>query len=158
MARNLSLTAMQSALAQVTSEVWLTFCKVEHATLGTPLYLVNNSENVLADSVTYTAYPFTVQLPDDTDNKEPTARLVIDNVDRAYVDEIRNMQTTPTITLSVRLASSPNTVEYGPIEFETLAVTYDANTITFNLGFGSFIAEPFPYRTFNPREFPGMFK
>jgi hypothetical protein len=158
MPRTVSLAAMQGAMAQETDEVYLILLAVDHADMPSTLRFVNNSEDVTSNSNLYTAFPFEATMPDDKDDKEPLAELRIDNVTRTLIDEIRTIQSPPIITLSVILASSPDTIEWGPLEFETRGVTYDALSITFRLGYSAFIREPFPYIAFNTIGFPGMFQ
>jgi hypothetical protein len=119
---------------------------------------VNNNVNITSGGSVYTAYPFEAVLPDDKEEKEPAAEIRIDNVDRSLMDEIRSIQSPPTITISVILASSPNTIEWGPLDMETRGVTYDAQTIIISLAYSAFTQEPFPYLTFDPVNFPGMFQ
>lgn len=157
MARNVSLSAIQASLAQQTSEVYLILLQIDHVSLGTPLRFVNNNENITSNSNEYTAFPFEAVMPDDQDSKEPTAEIRIDNVSRQLIDEIRSIQTPPTITLSVILASSPDTVEWGPLEFLTRGVFYDAGRIVIRLSYSVFAREPFPYIAFDQSNFPGMF-
>lgn len=157
MARNVSVAAMQGALAQQTDEVYLILLEVDHPNLGAPLRFVNNDANVTSGGNVYTAFPFEVTMPDDKEGKEPQAEIKVDNVSRELIDEVRTLTSPPSMTLSVILLSSPNTIEWGPLDLETQGVTYDAYSITFNLGYSAFIAEPFPYRKFNSVDFPGMF-
>jgi hypothetical protein len=158
MARTLSLAALQGALAAETDELYLALLQVDHTDLGTPLRFVNNSDNVTSGGNVYTAFPFEVRMPDDTEDKEPTAELRIDNVSREIMDEVRSIASPPEMTLSVVLESSPNTIEWGPLVMDTRGVSYDANVITFRLAYSSFIREPFPYIAFDPVNFPGMFQ
>jgi len=157
MPRTVSLAAMQGAMAQQTSEIYLVLLQVEHVDLPGPLRFVNDQADITSGGDLYTSFPFEVTLPDDREAKEPTAELRIDNVSRELIDEVRLLVSPPTITLSVILQSSPNTLEWGPLEFETRGVSYDAQTITFNLGYSTFIREPFPYIAFDSVNFPGMF-
>jgi hypothetical protein len=158
MPRSVSLTAMQGAMAQETDEVYLVIMEIDHPSFGTPLRFVNNTVDITSNSNLYTAFPFEAIMPDDKEESEPTAQIRIDNVSRELIDEIRTISEPPTMTLSVILASTPNTIEWGPLEFQTRSVTYDASTITFTLGYSTFISEPFPYRTFDTISFPGMFQ
>ncbi len=157
MPRTISLPALQGMLAQETDEVYLIIMEVDHADLPSPLRFVNNSEDVTSGGDVYMAFPFEARLPDDQEEKEPTAELRITNVSRELIDEIRSVQSPFTMTLSVILASSPSTIEWGPLEFETRGVTYDADVITFRLAYSTFIREPFPYLVFDTINFPGMF-
>jgi len=158
MPRTVSLAAIQGAMAQETDEVYLILLAVDHDDLPSTLRFVNNTVDVTSNSDLYTAFPFDVTMPDDTEEKEPLAELRIDNVSRELIDEIRTIQSPPLITLSVILASTPDTIEWGPLEFETQGVTYTALSIIFKLGYSTFIREPFPYRAFDTIGFPGMFQ
>ena len=158
MPRTVSLSAMQGAMAQETDEVYLILLDIDHADLPSTLRFVNNDSDVTSNSNLYTAFPFEATMPDDKDDKEPSAELRIDNVSRDLIDEIRSISSPPTMTLSVILASTPDNVEWGPLEFDTLGVTYDAQSITFTLGYSTFVREPFPYKTFDTINFPGMFQ
>jgi len=158
MARSVSLPAIQASLAQQTDEVFLVLLEVDHPSLGTPIRFVNNNENITSNSNVYTAFPFEVTLPDDQESREPRAELRIDNISREIMDEVRSIQDPLTVTLSVILASSPNTIEWGPLEFLSQGVSYDATRITFSLIYSAFAEEPFPYLVFDQVNFPGMFK
>lgn len=158
MPRTLSLPALQGALAAETDEVYLILLQIDHTSLGSPIRLVNNSDNVTSGGDVYTAFAFEAKMPDDQEDKEPTAEIRIDNVSRELMDEVRSIQGDLTMTLSVILESSPNTLEWGPLEFDVRGVTYDANTISFRLSYSTFIREPFPYLAFDSVNFPGMFQ
>jgi len=158
MPRNVSLPAIQASLAQQTDEVFLVLLEVDHPSLGTPLRFVNDSQDIVSELNTYTAFPFEVKLPDDQEGREPRAEVRIDNVSRELIDEIRSIQDPFTITFRVVLASSPSTIEWGPLEFLSQGVVYDANQITFAVVYSVFAEEPFPYQVFDTINFPGMFK
>ncbi len=158
MPRNVSLPAIQAALAQQTDEVFLVLLEVDHPNLMTPLRFVNDSQDITSNMELYTAFPFEVQLPDDQEGREPRAELRIDNVSRELIDEIRSINDAFTVILSVILASSPNVIEWGPLEFISQGVVYDANQITFSIIYSVFAEEPFPYQVFDTINFPGMFK
>lgn len=157
MSRTVSLTAMRSAMAQDSDEVWVMLLQVDHDDLPSPLYFCDNSEDVTHSSQVYTAFPFKIVLPSDESEREPVSSLTISNVDRRLIDEIRSISSGPTMTVRVVLASSPNTVEYGPVVLRALSVSYDAKSITFQLGFDAFESEPLPATKFTPEWFPGMF-
>ena len=158
MPRNVSLAAMQAALAQETSKVFLVLLEVQHADLIEPIRLVNNTTDIISDSHTYTAFPFMPTLPGDSDDREPVAEINIINVTRELIDEIRNINEDLVVTMKVVLADSPSVIEWGPVDMEVQGIRYDANVITFSLGMQAFTQEPFPYKAFTPNQFPGLFK
>jgi hypothetical protein len=157
MPRTVSLAAMRGALAQNNDQVWVALLKLSHPDLPAPLYFTNNTENITHGGQVHLAFPFAVTLPSDESEREPSASLTVSNVDRRLVDEIRSISSGPVMEFKLVLASTPNTVEYGPVVLKARSVSYDARSITFQLGFDAFEAEPLPWPKFTPEWFPGMF-
>ena len=158
MPRQVSLAAMQASLATETSKVFLVLLELSHPDLGAPVRLVNNTEDITSNGQVYTAFPFYARMPDDRDDREPVAELVVANATRELIDTVRTLQQALQARLSVILADTPSVIEWGPIDMEVKTVSYDANAVTFTLGMQAFAEEPFPYPAFTPPKFPGMFK
>jgi hypothetical protein len=156
MPRTLSNTALASINAQATSEVWLVLLTISHPTIGTPIRLVNNNENVTSRSNTYLAFPFEIELPGEDPDQPPKASLRIDNVDRRVVQTIRSISAPPTVTVEVILASAPDNVEVAFTNMTLRNAQYDVGTVTGDLTFDSIYTEPVTL-TMTPNRFPGMF-
>ena len=156
MPRSLSNTALGSMNAQATSEVWLVLLTISHATLPTPIRLVNNNEDVVSRGNTFIAFPFEIELPGEDPDQPPKAMLRIDNVDRRVVQTIRSITAPPTVTLEVILASAPDTVEVSFTNMTLRNAQYDATTVSGELTFDSIYTEPVTL-TMTPNRFPGMF-
>lgn len=156
MPRTLSNAALASINAQSTSEVWLVLLTLSHATLPTPIRLVNNNEDVVSRGNTFIAFPFEIELPGEDPDQPPKAMLRIDNVDRRIVQTIRSITAPPTITLEVILASAPNTVEVSFTNMTLRNAQYDVSTVSGELTFDSIYTEPVTL-TMTPNRFPGMF-
>lgn len=151
-----SANALKAMFADVTDEAFLMLCQIDHASLSEPIRVVNNWEDVVNSGDTYTAFSFRVTLPDDTDAiQKPT--LEVDNVDRAIYDAIRGMDSPATVTLSMVLASSPDTIELGPLVFTMRRVETNSVTVTGELSIDELWAEPFPGDSFNPTNYPSLF-
>lgn len=158
MSRTLSPTAAQAILARETAEVFLCCLTITGDGLDT-LRAVNNTEPVVRTGGTYRPYPFQVMLPEDTDSANLTVTLKVDNIDRQVTRALREFQGVPKVTLEVILASSPNTVEIGPLEFALLATDYDSVVITATLGYEEdFLNQAVPSQTYNPTNSPGIFR
>ncbi len=156
MARTLSTTALQSMHAQETGEVWLVLLTIGHASLAQPIRVVNNTENIVSRGAVFLAFPFEIVLPGEDPDGITRASLRFDNVERTAIGVIRGLDSPPTVTLEVVLASNPSTVE---IAFEGLTlrnVTYDALQIEGELYFESIFTEPITL-TMTPSRFPGLF-
>jgi Domain of unknown function (DUF1833) len=161
--RPISARARQALYAQETAEVFLALLVIRHPTLPTPLRFVNNVEDIWsradgdAAAQQYFGCPFTLGLPDERDDQLPAVQLAIDNVDQAIVAAVRDMVTAPTMTLYIVLAATPDVVEAGPLAFTLKNAQYDALQVTGTLAFADVLNEPFPWRTFTPPDWPGVF-
>lgn len=158
MPRNVSLAALQASLATETEKVFLVLLELNHSDLAIPVRLVNNTEDVTSNGNVYTAFPFHARMPDDQEEREPVAELVVANATRELIDSVRSLQGKLDTVLSVVLADSPNVIEWGPVDMEVKVVNYDADSVTFQLGMQAFSEEPFPSRSFTPAQFPGLFR
>jgi len=150
-------TALRSAVfAEETAEVFLFLITLSHTDITT-LYFVNNYEDVTSNGNAHVAFPFQITMPSETEDQLPRVQLNIDNVDRSIIDEIRTLTGPPTLTLSVVLASDPDTIEAGPFEMSLQNVSYNALTITGNLVGDDILNEPYPGEAYTPQNFPGLF-
>ncbi len=163
--RLISQRARTAMYAQETDEVFLALLVIRHVTIpeGGVLRFVNNLEDAYsradgsAEPQQYLACPFALRLPAERGDVLPQVQLAIDNVHPAITETIRTMQSPPTLTLYIVLASTPDIVEAGPFQFTLKSATYDAQQVTGTLAFFDVLNEPFPYRTFTPQEWPGVF-
>ena len=158
MPRVVSQNMLTAAMAQQTDEVLVVLLKFDQDAWSSPVYVCNNSQNVISGGQTYLTFPFEISLPDQKDGKEPTSSVSISLIDQQLVVLLRSIQEPPTVTLSVVLASTPNTIEYGPIDLTATDVKITKDTASMSLRFDPFGAEPFPWMRFTPEYFPGMFK
>ena len=158
MARTVSATLEAAVYAQETTQIFHILLEIAHADMAATLRFVNNTADVTSDSDVYTAFPFTIDFPPaDGEDQLPSVTLVIDNIDRSIIEELRSIDSAPTIDVSVILASDPDTVECGPLQFSLKSIDYDAQVITAELGFENILNEPFPAGTFTPTDFAGLF-
>lgn len=157
MSRALSTTAKAGIYAQQTDQVYIVLLTIDQEDLDEPIRLANNYANVTSNGETYVGFPFTITLPNDSDENVPHAQLTIDNVDRAIVNAVRTMTTGAVVTVSVVLASSPNTVEVGPFVMTLRNVSWNATTVSGTLQSEDLINEPFPGEFMTPNTFPGLF-
>jgi hypothetical protein len=157
MSRSLSSAALQAIFAQETGEAVFFLVEIDHPDFVQPIRLVNNNENVISGGETYFAFPFDVSIPSEKSDELPSTQIRICNVDRQMIAALRALTTEPTVTLSVVLGSTPNTVEVGPFAFKLSNYSFDALSISGALGYEDILNEPFPSGAFNPAEWPGLF-
>lgn len=152
----MSTAATESINAEQSDEVWLILLEITHPSLVTPIRVVNNTQNIVSNGNTYLASAFTLSLPDDVQGLS-YVQLEIDNVDRLIVDTIRALATPPSVSLSVILADTPDSVEFGPHQMTVSDVDYDASTVKGTLIYEDLLNEPFPGRSFDKANYPGLF-
>lgn len=127
-----------------------------HPELVAPILLTDAGEDVVVGADTYRHVPLRVALPDMSDESPPAGRLVLDNVSRELIAEIRTISTPLTCELSVVLASAPGTVELGPFDFEVRNIQWGALTLTADLVHEPILGVAVPCDTFNAAQFPGL--
>lgn len=156
MPRTLTAAAIASGNAQQTGEVWLILVTISHASLASPIRVVNNNEDVTSRGLLYLAFPFQIILPGEDPDSITKAVLRFDNADRTAIAAVRGLDTAPTVALEVILASAPDVVEISFPGLTLRNATYDAFVIEGELYFESLVSEPVTY-TMTPSRFPGLF-
>lgn len=157
MSRNISVVALRAMFESQTDEVFLVLLAIAHPDLASPLNVVNNTQDIESGGVTYTAFPFQIKLQGETEDQITSAQLSIDNVTREIVAAIRSITSAPTVTMRIVLASQPDTVEVGPVDFVLRDVSYDAQTVSGTLGYEDRLDAHIPKDRFTPELFPGLF-
>lgn len=157
MPRTLSPRLRRAINAQESAEVLVTLVELTHPTLPAPIRVCNDSKAVTSEGVEYVPFPFRFVLADDADEAPPTARLVIDAVDRRVIEAVRAVQG-DCIRVVVRevLAAEPDVVEIGPLEFDLRSVTATSTEISGTLAYEPILGEPYPKDLMTPDKFPGL--
>lgn len=153
--RSISTAGRAALYAAQSDTAWLQLVTIEHDSIGTPIRLVCNTEDVVSRSETYQAFPFAIHLPA-TDQMQ--VELVVDNVTRELVEEVRSIDTPLTVTLEIVLASDPDTIEAGPFSFESRSAEYDVQQMRLTLAYEPLLNEPFPAHSYTPIDYPGLFQ
>lgn len=156
MPRLLSPAATRAVLAQETAQVFLDCLTVSGAGITT-FRVVNDTQDLVRGAQTFLAFPFELRLPEDVAEKMPSASIVISNVSRDIVGALRGLAAPATVRIETVLASSPDTVELGPFDFDLTSAEWDIASVRFTLGYEAILGEPFPAGTYNPRDWPGVF-
>lgn len=157
MSRVTSAELKAAVFAQETDEQFIVLLTLDHADLDAPIRVNSSGEDIISRGDTFVAYPFSIVLPDDVEDRPPRAKLQIDNIDRVIVQTIRTITSAPTITIEIVRAADLDTVEASFADFRMQKVTYDVNTVQGELTLEEFITEPYPARVFSPADFPGLF-
>lgn len=157
MSRTVSSVFRSAAFAQQTDQIYLILVVINHASLAQPIRVVNNFSNITSNGNEYIGCPFDLELPGDSEEALPGASIIICNVDRQIVQAVRSVTGPPTITISVILASSPNTVEAGPYSMILREANYDTMSVSGNIVSEDVLNESYPGDSFTPGNFPGLF-
>jgi len=167
MSRSVSTTLKNAVFAQETSEAFIILIKIEHVDLASDILVSSDStedlpiagvRGTISNSVEYIQLPFQLVLQEQTDNLLARAKLVIDNVNREIILAIRTANNTPPIvTISIVLASDPDTVEISIPNLRLNNIRANAFTVEGELQPQIIQGEQFPFNTFNQADFPGIF-
>jgi len=157
MSRSISIVARRAINAQETGEVFLEILSLEHPEFDSPVCVVNNTEPITSNGITYNPFPFQIDLPREEEGQISKATLKIDAIDRSLIEKIRTIDTPMDATLSVLLASQPDTIEAGPFNFKVKNVTYNATVISGDLIYEDVLKLRYPKNVFDPYDFPGLF-
>lgn len=158
--RQVSSNALKAMLSQYTDEVFIPLLSIDHESFDSPVCVCYNTEAIVSNGVTYNPYPFTINLPDAISDQLPQVTVTIDNTDLSFNDAIRTLSgDPPTVTFSLVLASSPDTIEIGPLVYSLVNATVDTNTIQGVLGFEDDIfSQQVPNPNYTPSNSPGLFR
>jgi hypothetical protein len=149
----------KSTLAKVSAEeAPLILVEINHPELVAPIRVVNDTENITSNGEEFIAFPFSVILPDDYENKLPRARIAISNVGR---DLMFWLETTDggigsTATFRQLMRSRPDTVEWE-ITMALFNITANNLEVTAELGFENLFAKPAISISYRPENSAGLF-
>ncbi len=163
--RSLSSAAKSAIFASETGEVFVVLLELSHPDLAESIRVSSDNATALPGGLygtqhggnDYQHFPFQVTLASEPEDRPPSARLRIDNVDRRVVEAIRTVSGPIAISKTLVLASSPEVTESGPFEFTLRRVRYSANAVEGELVYEDFLSEPYPAGTFGPAGFAGLF-
>jgi hypothetical protein len=159
MPRTLSPTVIEAMNAQSTGVAVLALVTITHSTFTT-VRVVNNTENVTSNGDLFTALPFTVRLPADSEEYRPVMKVGVPNVSLDLMTELRSVAGSREkikVALSIVDHAAPDTLLAAWTDFEVENVNYTAESLTFDLTLKSYLAEPYPGGSFTPSDFPGLF-
>lgn len=159
MSRNPSAAFKRAVFAAQTGEAILLLLAIDHPTLTAPLRVTSDAVDTTSGGNTFVAYPFQITLAEESEDATPSIALTIDNVDRTIGAALRDAGlVAPTCTIQVVMGSDPDTIEAEFPAFSLRDVDYDALTVTCQLTLEDMTTLPYPYLTFTPNRFPGLFK
>jgi hypothetical protein len=150
--------AKREIIRDETAAVFLYLVKLEAEGMD-PLYLVDNTEPVTANGVTYIPCAFRCVLPEQGDDgASKPCRIEIDNVDRRIAEAAEEtVHTQVTLTVSVVMAQSPDMIETGPLRFILRNISVSRETVQAELYDFYVYDRNLPGGRYSPLDFPGLF-
>lgn len=149
----------KSTLAKVSAEeAPLVLLEISHASLTTPVRVVNDMQDLTSNGNLFIACPFRYVLPDDFENQLPKARLAVDNVGRdlMYWIETSAGGNGSTVKMMQVMRSRPDTVEWS-ITMNLYNVQVTMKEVSAELGFENLFAKPAVLLQYRPDNSPGIF-
>ena len=157
MSRTLSTTGYQAITAADTDAVFVHLLKITPSA-GSIICLTDNSANVIYNGDLYTSFPFSIVLPTSETGQIEEAKVIIDNVSRLLVDEVRTLTESLAVDIYVvDAAQAPVTLEASFTGFKLKNITYDAFTLSGRLTIEDYLGEPWPKDILSGANFPGLF-
>jgi hypothetical protein len=158
MARTYSANYRKTMNALSAPESRLLLLQINHPALTTPIYLVNDTQNVVSNGNLYIAFAFSCSVPDDQQGQLPQAKLEIDNVGRELVRwlEVSQGGLGATAVLSEILRSVPNLVEWT-ITMDLTGMVVTPFKVTGTLSFIDTLNQQAVAIQYRPDTAPGLF-
>jgi len=111
----------------------------------------------VSGGLSYYFLPLKITLPSQTEEGPLKMRVVLDNVSRDLVAQLRSLSSPPSVDVDLVATAQPNVVLASWPQFLLVNIQYDALTISGELVLEMLVHEPFPAGTFTPSEFAGLF-
>lgn len=153
-----SAKLLEAALSENTSEVFLILLTFNNDSFDEPIYLVNNTENIISRDKEFLAFPFSLGLPVDDGDSLPSVTIKCENASLELIDELRKLTSPLSVTLEMIIASSPNYVETSIDDMRIASVQYDKQSLTMVATVDDLLNTSFPKERYLPSNFAGLFK
>jgi hypothetical protein len=151
--------ALRAIFSERTTEVFITLVKIESEEIGftTIRWAKDHPTQITSNGETYEGCCFEVSMISDQDENLPESSLRIQNVDRVIVNTVRTLTRPPNISVSVILASEPDTILRGPFTMKLRNVSWNALVVMGSLKIEDILNEPIPGESMTPELCPGIF-
>lgn len=157
MPRTMSEAALAALNAETTDEVFLVLAVIDHADLSEPLRFVSGADaEVTSGGATYTPAPFSVSFPADGTDRLPRVTLTVPAVDDMVMETLGSVVDPPSCSLSMALASDPDTVEFGPFDMLIQEARDEITRTLIVLGYEDILNRPLIDYVYSPTIAPGL--
>lgn len=156
MSNQLSPALLAQLYAQESDVPFLMLVTLTHPSFTT-VRLVNNSEDIVSNGQTFTAFPMKIRLPADDGETTREVAIDFDNVSRDLIDELRTVTTPIDVKIEMILSSNPNDVQVTLDELKMRNVTYNKSVVSARLYLDSFLNVELTSEKYSPKLYPGLF-
>jgi hypothetical protein len=153
--RNLSNELLAEIYGQSSNDPFLMLVTLHNN--ETPIYLVNNVEDIVSNGKTYLSFPMKITLAPDDGESVRTVKLILDNVSRDLIYEIRSNTSPIEVTIDMILASRPDDIQVSLENLSIRNVVYNAQQISADLYMDDVLNTEMPSERYNPSDYPGIF-
>lgn len=150
----LSQRALQAVLASATDKVFVECLKISHSEM-TDIFLVNDTQDLVRSEAIFQRFPFKVSAATQNSDRPPAINITADAVDQRIVQGLRQLagsRERAKIKYEIVLADQPDSIEFGPVEFEFDSISGNSATqITLRASFlKGALNDAFPALQFAP--------
>lgn len=143
--------------AQESDDALIICLTLDHDDFTIPIRVNSSGEDQMSRGDVFYWFPFYFIAPSISENTIMQAQLEIDNVDRSITEELRQIQTSPTVLVEFVLESDLDTVEFTWPLFYLDNTQTTRDTISGVLNVKTLANVGFPYHRFVPSYFPGLY-
>lgn len=120
-------------------------------------YLVNNTEDIISNGITYTAFPMKILLPSDDGESAREFRIEFDNASLLLLVALRSVTSPIPCRIDMVLASMPDIVQISATDLLIKSITYDKSKIIAKIVLDNFLSVAMTSERYSPSAYPGMF-
>ena len=156
MSNQLSPALLAQLYAQESDVPFLMLATLTHPSFPT-IRLVNNSEDIVSNGETFTAFPMRIRLPMDDGESTREVSIEFDNVSLTLIDELRTVTSPIDVKIDMILSSNPDDIQISLDELKMRNVTYNKQIVSARLYLDSFLNVELTSERYSPKLYPGLF-
>lgn len=156
MSNQLSPALLAQLYAQESDVPFLMLVTLTHPSFPT-IRLVNNSEDIISNGETFTAFPMRIRLPMDDGESTREVSIEFDNVSLTLIDELRTVTSPIDVKIDMILSSNPDDIQISLDELKMRNVTYNKQIVSARLYLDSFLNVELTSERYSPKLYPGLF-
>lgn len=158
MSRNFSPAAKQNVYATSADEPLLELIEITHPQLAVPARFVNDTVAIHVEGHEFFACRFDLSLPDDQDERVPSAKLEVDNIGRELTEwlEVSQGGAGARCRLILLLRSNPSNLEFD-MTMDLTGLSITNFRVSGELGFKNTLMQSAVAVRFDPTTSPGNF-